>query len=246
MPSRPTNGSPGVRLVSTRLPSLSEQARARLEEMIVTLELEPGSLWTEVELSTLTGFGRTPVREALKRLEAHHLVRILQRQGVQITELDPVQQLLMLETRRELERLVARQAALRRNAVQAQCCAELATGLRTAGKSGDVLAFMRLHPQAVEVALEATGNQFLAAAISPFLALSRRFYFHHHRHAHDLQRACNHHAVVLSAIAAGEADKAAKAADVLLDYVERLTRATLTGAYGAMGAATQRRQQRRN
>ena len=199
----------------------------RLEEMIVTLELEPGSLWTEAELSALTGFGRTPVHEALKRLESHHLVRILQRHGVQITELDPAQQLLMLETRRELERLVARQAARRRNPQQAERCAEMAAAYRAAGRSGDVLAFMRLHPQAVEIALAAAGNRFLASAISPFLALSRRFYFHHHRHARDLQRACNHHAAVLKAIAEGEADKAASSADALLDYVERLTRATL-------------------
>lgn len=195
--------------------------------MIVTLELKPGSLWTEAELSEITGFGRTPVREALKRLEAHHLVRILQRHGVQITELDPAQQLLMLETRRELERLVARQAAKRRNEEQAARCSEVAAALRSAGKAGDVLAFMRLHPQAVDVALEATGNRFLAAAISPFLALSRRFYFHHHRHARDLQLACSRHAAVLQAIAAGEAEKAAVSADALLDYVERLTRATL-------------------
>jgi DNA-binding GntR family transcriptional regulator len=208
---------------------LSEQARAQLEEMIVTLQVEPGSLWSEGELASLTGLGRTPVREALKRLEAEHLVRILQRHGVQITEIDPVQQLYMLETRRELERLAARQAARRRSAEQARSFIDLASQLRTCGRSGDVVAFMRLHPQAVAIILEATGNRFLAAALSPFLALSRRFYFHHHRHAHDLVRACNHHAAVLKAIAAADADRAEQAADAVLDYVESFTRATLSG-----------------
>ncbi len=212
-----------------RPPSLSEQARVQLEEMIVTLQLEPGSLWSEGELANLTGLGRTPVREALKRLEAEHLVRILQRHGVQITEIDPVQQLYMLETRRELERLAARQAARRRSAEQARAFIELASQLRTAGRSGDVVAFMRLHPQAIAVILEATGNRFLTTALSPFLALSRRFYFHHHRHAHDLVRACNHHADVLKAIAAADGQRAEQAADAVLDYVESFTRATLSG-----------------
>ena len=72
-------------------------------------------------------------------------------------------------------------------------------------------------------------NRFLATALSPFLALSRRFYFHHHRHAHDLVRACNHHAAVLKAIAAGDSDRAEQAADAVLDYVESFTRATLSG-----------------
>ena len=219
---------PGARR-APRPPSLSERARAQLEEMIVTLQVEPGSLWSEGELANLTGLGRTPVREALKRLESEHLVCILQRHGVQITEIDPVQQLYMLETRRELERLAARLAARRRSAEQARRFIELATQLRNAGRAGDVMAFMRLHPQAVDVILQASGNRFLAAALSPFLALSRRFYFHHHRHAHDLVRACNHHAAVLKAIAAGETDRAEQAADAVLDYVESFTRDTLSG-----------------
>jgi len=232
-PAAPPPATTGIARPRTRRaprpPSLSEQARARLEEMIVTLQLEPGSLWSEGELATLTGMGRTPVREALKRLEAEHLVCIVQRHGVQITEIDPVQQLYMLETRRELERLAARQAARRRSVEQARLCVELAARIRSAGRDGDVVAFMRLHRQAVAVILGAADNRFLAAALSPFHALSRRFYFQHHRHARDLVRACNHHAAMLRATAAGDSERAAKAADAVLDYVERLTRATLSG-----------------
>src|SRR5262245_46131429 len=72
---------------------LSDQARTRLEEMIVSLELAPGSIWSEAELSARIGIGRTPVREALQRLEADHLVRILPRHGAQITEINVVEQL---------------------------------------------------------------------------------------------------------------------------------------------------------
>jgi DNA-binding GntR family transcriptional regulator len=232
-PAAPPPATTGIARPRTRRaprpPSLSEQARAQLEEMVVTLQLEPGSLWSEGELATLTGMGRTPVREALKRLEAEHLVCIVQRHGVQITEIDPVQQLYMLETRRELERLAARQAARRRSVEQARLFVELAARIRSAGRDGDVVAFMRLHRQAVAVILGAADNRFLAAALSPFHALSRRFYFQHHRHARDLVRACNHHAAVLRATAAGDSERAAKAADAVLDYVERLTRATLSG-----------------
>ncbi len=67
------------------------------------LELEPGSTWSEIELSERLGLGRTPVREALKKLEDEHLVTVVPRQGARITEIDIVQQLLMLEMRRELE-----------------------------------------------------------------------------------------------------------------------------------------------
>src|SRR5262249_52814750 len=112
----PANASPAVairvgnnagRATGTPHSGLSDQARARLEEMIVSLELPPGSVWSEADLSAKLGIGRTPVREALQRLEGDHLVRILPRHGAQITEINVVEQLLLLELRRALDRLIA-------------------------------------------------------------------------------------------------------------------------------------------
>jgi DNA-binding GntR family transcriptional regulator len=209
-------------------PGLAAQALERLEEMIVTHELAPGSMWSEGALATLTGYGRTPVREALKRLESRHLVRIVQRHGVQITEINVEQQLLLLETRRELERLVATRAARRRTSAEAVQFEECAGALRDAGARGDVLAFFRAHTQSEALALRATRNPFLATAIAPCHAMSRRFYFLHHRTAKDLRLACDHHADIMEAIARGDEAQAAAAADAVLDYVEGFTRATLT------------------
>ena len=56
--------------------TLSEQAYANLEELIVTLKLAPGRIVSEGELSVLTGIGRTPIREALQRLAREKLVSI--------------------------------------------------------------------------------------------------------------------------------------------------------------------------
>lgn len=206
---------------------LAEQARLRIEEMIVTLQLAPASLWSEGELAELTGFGRTPVHEALKRLEAHHLVRIMQRHGIQITEINVEQQLMLLETRRELERLVASRAARRRSESEIARFTELASALREVGRNGNVVSFMRLHAEAEDATLKASRNAFAATAIAPCHAMSRRFYFHHHRRARDLQLACDYHADVMQAIAAGDETEAARAADAVLDYVEAFTRATL-------------------
>ncbi len=49
--------------------SQSELAYRRLERLIVTLKLKPGQSLTEAALIDLAGLGRTPVREALQRLE---------------------------------------------------------------------------------------------------------------------------------------------------------------------------------
>ena len=210
---------------------LAAQALERLEEMIVTHELKPGSTWSEGALATLTGFGRTPVREALKRLENQHLVEIVERYGVLITEINVQKQLLLLETRRELERLVASRAARRRTEEEAAQFFAYAQALRSAGQADDVLAFFRVHQRSEVLALQASRNPFLANAIAPCHAMSRRFYFLHYRAANDLLLACELHGLVMEAISAGDEKKAGTAADAVLDYVENFTRATLSAGF---------------
>src|ERR1700710_1525253 len=101
-------------LSSARQPrSFAEQAYDMLEEMIVTLVLSPGTILTEGELIEKTGLGRTPMREALQRLSDVGLIDIIPRQGTKVTEIDVADQLLLLEVRRELERLIATSAAQR-------------------------------------------------------------------------------------------------------------------------------------
>src|ERR1700681_3588265 len=130
----------------TGRPDLSDQARARLEEMIVSLELAPGSIWSEVELSAKLGIGRPPVREALQRLEVDHLVRILSRHRAQITEINIVEQLLLLELRRALARRIAADAARRSTARERSRLLKMAERLEAlATKGDDVIAYLRHH-----------------------------------------------------------------------------------------------------
>jgi DNA-binding GntR family transcriptional regulator len=213
-------------------PGLSEQARARLEEMIVSLELAPGSIWSEAQLSAKLGIGRTPVREALQRLEADHLVRILRRHGAQITEINVVEQLLLLELRRDLDRSIARHAARRSTAQERARLLEMAERLasRTADDD-DILPYLRDHYELKNFLAECARNPFVARAVMPCYAMSRRFYYLHHRQARDLAVATRHHIEVIRAVAIGDEKKAAAASDKLMDYVEEFTRATVTNRF---------------
>ncbi len=209
------------------VPALADQARTRLEELIVKLELPPGSIWSELQLSELIGIGRTPVREALQRLEADHLVKILPRLGIQVTEINVTEQLLLLEVRRALERLIAQNAARRATPEERQHLLRMADEFE-AMVDADVLRFLRTHYDIKRFIAECARNPFAATAIAPTHAMSRRFYYLHYRRAHDLPVAAKHHADVMRAIALGEEARAGAAADALMDYVEELTRATVT------------------
>src|SRR5262244_2788302 len=124
--------------------TLTEQAYRQLEEQIVTLRLKPGEFLSEHAVSTNLNIGRTPIREALQRLAREGLVTILPRKGILVSDINPRNQLLLLEVRRELERLLSRTGAERATAAQRARLQDIARGMDEAARRNDDIAFMRL------------------------------------------------------------------------------------------------------
>ena len=207
--------------------SLSDLAYEGLEEMIVTLHLEPGAVLSEAELSEQLGIGRTPIREALQRLAREGLVLILPRKGILVSEINPGKQLLLLEVRRELERLLARSGAHRASDEERECFIEIADGMERAERENDDLGFMRLDDALNKLIATAAHNEYANRAIGLTHGLSRRFWYVHYREAADLPVAARLHAQLARAIAGGDSAAAATASDVLVDYVEAFTRETV-------------------
>ena len=87
--------------------TLTDRAYRELEEMIVTLQLSPGTVLSEQALAVRLKIGRTPIREALQRLARDGLVVIMPRRGIMVSEINVKLHLRLLEVRRVLERLMA-------------------------------------------------------------------------------------------------------------------------------------------
>ena len=192
--------------------------------------IAPGEVLSEYALAEQLGLGRTPIREALQRLAGEGLVAILPRKGILVTPTDARTQLLVLEVRRELERLLCRAGRPARHARQsASACARSPTGMDRASKSNDDMAFMRLDRDLNQLIVEAAHNEYAARAMRSLQGLFRRFWYLHYRQAADLPHCARLHAAQARAIADGDPDKAAKACDALMDYVETFTRATKPG-----------------
>ena len=117
--------------------SLTDKAYKQLEEMIVTLQLEPGLVLVEADLGERLHIGRTPIREALHRLAREGLVMILPRKGILVTEINPGKQFLVLELRRELERLMARASAARATDAERKEFRRIAKGMKQAAGNND-------------------------------------------------------------------------------------------------------------
>jgi DNA-binding GntR family transcriptional regulator len=219
--------SPAQR-ASTTAETLTERAYRALEEEIVTLRLKPSQVLSEHMLSATFKIGRTPIREALQRLAREGLVAILPRKGILVSDINPRNQLLVLEVRRELERLLSRAGAERATKAQREQLQEIARGMDRAAKANDDLAFMRLDREFNRLMIEAGHNDYAARSMKLLQGLSRRFWYMHYREAADLPLCARLHANQARAIAQGNGDAAARASDKLMDYVENFTRRTVS------------------
>lgn len=212
--------------VKTR-PTLKEQAYEQIEEAIVTLRLPPGAVVSEQAMSEMTGIGRTPIREAIQRLAQENLIVVLPQRGLLVAEMDVRKQLRLLETRREVERLIARSAARRATETERKRFAQLAADFLAEAESNDDTNFVRTDREFNELCLVAARNEFAEGAMRLMHGLSRRFWYVHYKQAADLPETARLHAAIADAIARADVDGAGQAIDRLLDLMEQFTKATV-------------------
>ncbi len=207
--------------------TLTDRAYTRLEEMIVTLQFAPGEILSEVAIAEQLEIGRTPIREALQRLARESLVVIMPRRGILVSDINPRKQLLLVQVRRELERLLARTGARRRSAAEKAAFLDIAEGMERAARDNDDIDFMRLDQRLHNLTKLAARNEYASRAIGLLQGLSRRFWYSHYQQAGEMPQCARLHADQARAIAQGDADAAGQASDRLMDFVESFTRATV-------------------
>jgi DNA-binding GntR family transcriptional regulator len=210
--------------------SLGERAYREIEERIVTMELAPGRLVSEASLSVKLKIGRTPVREALQRLAQERMVVIMPRRGIFVADINVATQLRLLELRRGLERLLARCSAKRATSIERERFKRIAEEMNRAADKDDDISFLRLDREFNQLVATSARNEFTSSAIGLVSGLARRFWYLHYRQIADLPLAARLHADVALAVAAGNPDRAEAASDVLIDYIENFTRATLSAS----------------
>ena len=207
--------------------TLTDRAYRELEEMIVTLQLSPGTVLSEQALALRLKIGRTPIREALQRLARDGIVVIMPRRGIMVSEINVKLHLRLLEVRRVLERLMASLAAERATEEERHEFSEVAGAMLAAAGNADDIAFMRLDQRFNILVAIAARNEFARRSIGLMNALSRRFWYQHYQQVADLPLAAKLHAAVADAIAQKKSKAAAAASDRLIDYIEDFARKTL-------------------
>ena len=139
----------------------SSRAYAHLEKAILIGELKPRERLVEFELAERLGLSRTPIREALRRLEERNLVRILPRRGAVVADLSPEDAKSIYEVRVCLETLATRLALGAITPQQVAQISELEAACARLASGGDIIALMAANDRFHDAIYGAAGNSCL-------------------------------------------------------------------------------------
>jgi DNA-binding GntR family transcriptional regulator len=198
--------------------TMAEYALEQLREAIILGELAAGTPLRLDELARSLGMSISPIREAVRQLEALGLAKHVPHQGARVLEFDVTELQDLFEVRLALESLAVRRAAERftdGDATAARTCLER---FDAASAAGDVRGTLRAHTEFHFTLYEASDSPWLVALIRPAWHRSERFrpaLLATPSEPQTKHRACD--ARLLSACAAHDSEGAAQA---LHDHLE--------------------------
>ena len=189
--------------------ALSDRAYTAIQDRLILLEIPPMAPVDEVALVEELEVGRTPVREALKRLEGDRLVVSYPRRGTFATAVDITDLASISEIRVQLEPLAARRAAEVATPATRAELAELAadtTALDVHALSREEL--MRWDMRVHRAIYRAAGNPHLEDTLVRYDNLATRIFCLFIDRMPDFDQHVGEHAALLCAIADAEAERA--------------------------------------
>ncbi len=193
--------------------SLADLAYQEIQELLVRLAIRPGAPINEEDLCLRLGLGRTPVREALKRLEHERLVVAYPRRGTFATEINVTDLTHIFEVRAVIEPAAAASAA--RHATPADratfqaLAGKLAAAAELAGLPGELMTLdVRIH----RAIYAATHNPYLEDTLVRYGNLATRIWCLFLDRLADMASHVAEHRELLGVLAGGDAEQAAEIA----------------------------------
>jgi DNA-binding GntR family transcriptional regulator len=198
--------------------TLAELAYLELRRRIVFQDLPAGEVLDERSLVRALGLGRTPIREAVQRLQREGLVKVFPRRGVLVADMSLETLRQVFETRAPVEVQVARCAALRADRSDVERLQATLAPVDDLIAARDFRGLVEAD-EAFHLALaDAARNPLLRAIVADLYGLGIRFWYStlDRRPPADITSEMALHREVLRAVEERNADKAAQA---MLDVV---------------------------
>ena len=148
---------------------LHQRIYETLRAEVISGQRKPGELLSEAELARNWGVSRSPIREAFRQLEEHHLVRWAPRRGATVARLTVAGLRDIYEVRVALEALSAGLAAERGSSADFAKMSELAAGIKRTQDEGDYMQAIMLDDEFHRLMASTTRNRLLQSQASRIL-----------------------------------------------------------------------------
>ena len=156
-----------------------------LRQAILKGELEPGERLMEIQLAERLGVSRTPIREAIRKLELEGLVLMIPRKGAEVAKISESNLRDVLEVRRSLEELAIDLACQRITAEELESLNKAEVDFKAAIGNGDAMQIAQTDEQFHEIIYNSTKNQKLVQILNN---LREQMYRYRTEYLKDTQR----------------------------------------------------------
>ena len=192
-----------------------------LRKAILTGALKPGERLMEVHLANRLGVSRTPIREAIRKLELEGLVIMIPRRGAEVAGITEKSLKDVLEVRRALDALSVELACDRITQEDTNRLLEACAVFERAVREGDASVIASADVALHDIIVEATGNKRLQPLVNNFSEPKYRFRFASITEESRHDNLIAEHREIYEAIVSRDKKRAAEAARLHIDNQER-------------------------
>lgn len=191
-----------------------------LRKAILTGELKPGERLMEIHLANKLGVSRTPIREAMRKLELEGLVTMIPRRGAEVAQITEKSLKDVLEVRRALDALSAELACERITDEEKVQLKDACEEFEKATKSRDTTAIAKADVTLHDIIVAATGNRRLIQLVNNLSEQMYRYRFEYIKDESQHDRLIEEHRIIYESIMNKDSDAAAKVAKIHIDNQE--------------------------
>lgn len=192
-----------------------------LRQAILTGELKPGERLMEIHLADKLGVSRTPIREAIRKLELEGLVTMIPRRGAEVAQITEKSMNDVLEVRRALDALCVELACERITEEELvtlkTACDEFEAAIRT----GDVKKIAQADVALHDIIVQATGNRRLIQLVNNLAEQMYRYRFEYIKDISQHEMLVEEHRIIYESILNKDKETAAQAARTHIDNQEK-------------------------
>ena len=179
-----------------------------LRKAILRGELKPGERLMEIQLANKLGGSRTPIREAIRKLELEGLVLMIPRKGAEVAQITEKNMQDVLEVRKALEELSVQLACERITPEQVEEMKMAAEDFRKVLKSGDVTKIAEADVKFHDIIFAATNNQRLITLLNNLREQMYRFRVEYLKQKECYPQLLEEHDKLIALISGGEVEEA--------------------------------------